>query len=417
MSGDLQNDKEFQLNTIEEAIEEIKNGKVIIVVDDEDRENEGDFIAAAELTTPQTINFMASHGKGLICAALTEERCKELDLDMMVATNTSSHNTAFTVSVDLLGSGTTTGISASDRAKTVRALVDPSTRPDNLARPGHIFPLKSKYLGVLRRAGHTEAAVDLTKLAGLKTGGVLVEIMNEDGTMSRLPQLMEIAKKFDLKIITIKDLIAYKLQSDSIVIKGVQVKLPTAFGNFNLIPFIQKSNGQEHIALTKGTWTKDDAIMVRVHSSCATGDIFGSYKCDCGEQLHKAMEMVEKEGKGAIIYLNQEGRGIGLSNKIKAYKLQEEGFDTVEANLELGFEDDERDYGVGAGILHELGIGKIRLLSNNPVKKTGLEGYGMEIVESLPLEIKPNAHNEFYLETKRTKMGHFLNIARYDQND
>ncbi len=416
MSGDLQKDKEFQLNTIEEAVEEIKNGKVVIVVDDEDRENEGDFIAAAELTTAETINFMASHGKGLICAALTEERCKELDLDMMVSTNTSSHNTAFTVSVDLLGSGTTTGISASDRAKTVRSLVDPSTSPEDLARPGHIFPLKAKHLGVLRRAGHTEAAVDLTKLADLKTGGVLVEIMNEDGTMSRLPELMQIAKKFNLKIISIKDLIAYRIQTDSILVKGVSVKLPTAYGDFNLIPFIQKSNGQEHVALTKGSWTKEDAILVRVHSSCVTGDIFGSYKCDCGEQLHKAMEMIDKEGRGAIIYLNQEGRGIGLYNKIKAYKLQEEGLDTVEANLELGFEDDERDYGVGAGMMHALNIGKIKLLSNNPVKRTGLEGYGMEIIESLALEIEPNQYNKFYLETKRKKMGHFLNIARYDQN-
>lgn len=416
MSGDLQNDKEIHLNTIDEAIEEIRNGKAIIVVDDEDRENEGDFIAAAELTTAEMINFMASHGKGLICAAITEERCKELDLEMMVRTNTSSHNTAFTVSVDLLGSGTTTGISASDRAKTVRALVDPSTRPDDLARPGHIFPLKAKHLGVLRRAGHTEAAVDLTKMAGLKTGGVLVEIMNEDGSMARLPQLIEIAKKFNLKIISIKDLIAYRIKSDSIVIKGTTVKLPTAFGDFNLTPFIQKSNGVEHVALTKGAWNRDDEVLVRVHSSCVTGDIFGSYRCDCGEQLHKAMEMVDKEGKGAIIYLNQEGRGIGLYNKIKAYKLQEEGMDTVEANLKLGFEDDERDYGIGAGIMHALGIGKIRLLSNNPIKRTGLEGYGMEIVESLALEIEPNTHNKFYLETKKTKMGHFLNIARYEQN-
>jgi len=416
MSGDLQKDKEFKLNTIEEAIEEIKNGKVIIVVDDEDRENEGDFIAAAELTTAETINFMASHGKGLICAAITEERCKELDLEMMVSTNTSSHSTAFTVSVDLLGSGTTTGISASDRAKTVRSLVDPSTTPDDLARPGHIFPLRAKHLGVLRRAGHTEAAVDLTKLADLKTGGVLVEIMNADGTMSRLPDLMVIAEKFKLKIISIKDLIAYRLKTDSILVKGVSVKLPTAYGEFNLIPFIQKSNGQEHVALTKGNWTKEDAILVRVHSSCVTGDIFGSFKCDCGEQLHTAMEMIDQEGRGAIIYLNQEGRGIGLYNKIKAYKLQEEGLDTVEANLELGFEDDERDYGVGAGMLHALDIGKIKLLSNNPVKRTGLEGYGMEIVESLSLEIEPNQHNKFYLETKRKKMGHFLNIARYDQD-
>jgi len=416
MSGNLQTDKEIKLNTIEEAIEEIRDGKIIIVVDDEDRENEGDFIASAELTTPETINFMAAYGRGLICAAITEERCKELELPMMVRTNTSSHSTAFTVSVDLLGHGTTTGISASDRAKTVRALVDPSTTPEELARPGHIFPLKAKHLGVLRRAGHTEAAVDLTKLANLRPGGVLVEIMNEDGTMARLPQLMEIAKKFKLKIVSIKDLIAYRLQSESILLKGVEVKLPTAFGDFKLIPFIQKSNGMEHVALIKGSWTKEDTVLVRVHSSCVTGDIFGSYKCDCGEQLHKAMEMIDKAGTGAVIYLNQEGRGIGLYNKMKAYKLQEEGMDTVEANLELGFEEDERDYGVGAGILHELGIGKIRLLSNNPIKRKGLEGYGMEIVETLSLEVRPNKHNEFYLETKRKKMGHFLDLARYNGN-
>lgn len=414
MSGNQQTDKEIRLNTIEEAIEDIRNGKIIIVVDDEDRENEGDFIAAAELATPETINFMAVHGRGLICAALTEERCKELDLPMMVKSNTSSHNTAFTVSVDLIGSGTTTGISASDRAKTVRALVDPTTRPDDLGRPGHIFPLKSKYLGVLRRAGHTEAAVDLTKLANLRAGGVLVEIMNEDGTMARLPELARIAEKFNLKIVTIKDLIAYRLKSESIIVKGVEVNLPTAYGDFKLTPFIQKSNGMEHVALTKGTWSKDDSVLVRVHSSCVTGDIFGSYKCDCGEQLHKAMEMIDKEGTGAIVYLNQEGRGIGLYNKMRAYKLQETGMDTVEANLELGFEEDERDYGVGAGIMHELGIGKIRLLSNNPIKRKGLEGYGLEIVETIPLEVPPNKHNEFYLETKRNKMGHFLDLATYN---
>ncbi len=416
MSGNQPTDKAIRLNPIEEAIEDIRNGKIIIVVDDEDRENEGDFIAAAELATPETINFMAVHGRGLICAALTEERCKELDLPMMVQSNTSSHNTAFTVSVDLIGSGTSTGISASDRAKTVRALVDPTTRPDNLGRPGHIFPLKSKYLGVLRRAGHTEAAVDLTKLANLRPGGVLVEIMNEDGTMARLPELARIADKFNLKIVTIKDLIAYRLQSESIIVKGVEVNLPTAYGDFKLTPFIQKSNGMEHVALTKGAWTKEDAVLTRVHSSCVTGDIFGSYKCDCGEQLHKAMEMIDKEGTGAVIYLNQEGRGIGLYNKMRAYKLQETGMDTVQANLELGFEEDERDYGVGAGILHELGIGKVRLLSNNPIKRKGLEGYGLEIVETLPLEVPPNKHNEFYLETKRSKMGHFLDLATYNNN-
>ncbi len=415
MSENQPKDISLNLNTIDEAIEDIRNGKIIIVVDDEDRENEGDFIAAAELATPEIINFMARHGRGLICAAITDERCKELDLPMMVSSdsNTSSNKTAFTVSVDLIGKGTTTGISASDRAKTVRALVDPSTRPVDLGRPGHIFPLKAKYLGVLRRAGHTEAAVDLTKLAQLKPGGVIVEIMNEDGTMARLPELVKIANRFNLKIVTIKDLISYRLKSESILIKGDKVKLPTAFGDFNLIPFIQKSNGMEHVALTKGTWTKEDTVLVRVHSSCVTGDIFGSYKCDCGEQLHKAMELVEKEGKGAVIYLNQEGRGIGLYNKMKAYKLQEGGLDTVEANLQLGFEEDERDYGVGAGILHELGIGKMRLLSNNPVKRKGLEGYGMEIVETLPLEVPPNKHNEFYLETKRSKMGHFLDLATY----
>ncbi|MDF1572464.1 MAG: bifunctional 3,4-dihydroxy-2-butanone-4-phosphate synthase/GTP cyclohydrolase II [Bacteroidales bacterium] len=415
MSGNQQTDKDIKLNSIEEAIEDIRNGKIIIVVDDEDRENEGDFIAAAELATPETINFMAVHGRGLICAALTEERCKELDLPMMVKSNTSSHNTAFTVSVDLIGSGTTTGISASDRAKTVRALVDPSTRPDDLGRPGHIFPLKSKFLGVLRRAGHTEAAVDLSKLANLKPGGVLVEIMNEDGSMARLPELARIAEKFKLKIVTIKDLIAYRLKSESIIVKGVEVNLPTAYGEFKLTPFIQKSNGMEHVALTKGTWTKEDAVLVRVHSSCVTGDIFASYKCDCGEQLHKAMEMIDKEGTGAVIYLNQEGRGIGLYNKMRAYKLQEGGMDTVQANLELGFGEDDRDYGVGAGIMHELGIGKVRLLSNNPIKRKGLEGYGLEIVETLPLEVPPNKHNQFYLETKRTKMGHFLDLATYNK--
>jgi 3,4-dihydroxy 2-butanone 4-phosphate synthase/GTP cyclohydrolase II len=413
MSGNRQTDNDIRLNTIEEAIEDIRNGKIIIVVDDEDRENEGDFIAAAELATPETINFMAVHGRGLICAAITEERCKELDLPMMVKSNTSSHNTAFTVSVDLIGSGTTTGISASDRAKTVRALVDPSTHPDDLGRPGHIFPLKSKFLGVLRRAGHTEAAVDLSKLANLKPGGVLVEIMNEDGSMARLPELAKIAEKFNLKIVTIKDLIAYRLKSESIVVKGVEVNLPTAHGEFKLTPFIQKSNGLEHVALTKGKWTKEDTVLVRVHSSCVTGDIFASYKCDCGEQLHKAMRLIDKEGTGAVIYLNQEGRGIGLYNKMRAYKLQENGMDTVQANLELGFEEDERDYGVGAGIMHELGIGKIRLLSNNPIKRKGLEGYGLEIVETLPLEVPPNKHNQFYLETKRTKMGHFLDLATY----
>lgn len=413
MSGNPQEDTRIKLNSIEEALEDIRNGKIIIVVDDEDRENEGDFVCAAELVTPETINFMATHGKGLICASLTEDRCLELDLPLMVSSNTSSQATAFTVSVDLLGHGCTTGISASDRAKTVRALVDPVTRPDDLGRPGHIFPLKSKRQGVLRRAGHTEAAMDLTRLAGLKPGGVLVEIMNEDGSMARLPELVRIAELHHLKIITIRDLIAYRLNTDSILLKGVSVKLPTEYGDFNLVPFIQKSNGLEHVALIKGTWSEKDPVLVRVHSSCVTGDIFGSYRCDCGNQLHEAMKMVQKEGQGAIIYLNQEGRGIGLYNKVRAYKLQEQGRDTVEANLELGFREDERDYGVGAGMLHALGIRKIRLLTNNPVKRAGLEGYGITIVESIPLEIPSNQHNQFYLETKRDKMGHFLNIARY----
>jgi 3,4-dihydroxy 2-butanone 4-phosphate synthase/GTP cyclohydrolase II len=332
----------------------------------------------------------------------------------MVSHNTSSHSTAFTVSVDLLGHGTTTGISASDRAKTLRALVDPLTRPDDLARPGHIFPLMAKRQGVLRRAGHTEAAVDLTRLADLNPGGVLVEVMNEDGTMARLPQLMKIASEFELKVVTIRDLIAHRLHTDSIVIKGTEVHLPTEFGDFNLIPFIQKSNGLEHVALIKGTWKEKDPVMVRVHSSCVTGDIFGSYKCDCGVQLHEAMRMVQKEGCGVIIYLNQEGRGIGLYNKMKAYKLQEQGRDTVQANVELGFREDERDYGVGAGMMHSLGIRNIRLITNNPVKRAGLEGYGMQIVETIPLEVPANQHNQFYLETKRDKMGHFLNIARYE---
>lgn len=400
--------------TIEQAIEDIKAGKMVILVDDEDRENEGDFICSAELITPETVNFMATQGKGLICASLTEERCAELDLPMMVSTNTSNHTTAFTVSVDLLGHGTTTGISASDRAKTLRALVDPTTRPDDLARPGHIFPLKSKKQGVLRRAGHTEAALDLTKLAGLKPGGVLVEIMNSDGTMARLPELLQMSGDLNLKIISIKDLIAYRLNTDSILIKGTEVQLPTEYGEFNLIPFIQKSNGLEHVAITKGTWEEDDQVLVRVHSSCVTGDIFGSFRCDCGTQLHEAMKMVQKEGRGVIIYLNQEGRGIGLYNKMKAYKLQEQGRDTVEANVELGFKEDERDYGVGAGMLHSLGIRNLRLITNNPVKKAGLEGYGMKIVEIIHMEVPANKHNQFYLETKRDKMGHFLNIATYE---
>lgn len=402
------------LNTVEEAIADIKNGKIIIVVDDEDRENEGDFICAAELVTPEIINFMATYGRGLICAPIPEERCTELELDLMVPVNTSLHATPFTVSVDLLGDGCTTGISASDRAKTVRALVNQATKPEDLGRPGHIFPLKAKTKGVLRRAGHTEAAVDVARLAGLKPGGVLVEIMNEDGSMARLPQLMEIAREHNLKIISIKSLIAYQLKRDSLIIRGERVKLPTEFGNFELIPFIQKSNKLEHVALIKGRWKKDEPVLVRMHSSCMTGDIFHSYRCDCGPQLHEAMKRIDKEGKGVIVYLNQEGRGIGLFNKIKAYKLQEQGRDTVEANLDLGFESDERDYGVGASILHELGLGQIRLMTNNPIKRAGLEGYGLTVVENVPLEIEPNEHNIFYLETKKNKMGHFLEIIPED---
>ncbi len=420
MSGTQQKEQETELgkfSTVDEAIEEIRKGNIIIVVDDEDRENEGDFVAAAENITTETVNFMAMHGRGLICNALTEERCDELELDLMVGKNTSLHQTAFTVSVDLMGHGTTTGISASDRAKTIRALVDPVTRPADLARPGHIFPLKSRSKGVLRRSGHTEATVDLTRMAGLKPGGALVEIMNEDGTMARLPQLFEIARKFDLKLITIKDLIAYRLRTESIVIKGVEVNLPTQFGTFSLIPFIQKSNGLEHIALVKGKWTRGEAVLTRVHSSCMTGDIFGSYRCDCGAQLHTAMEMIDKEGKGVIIYLNQEGRGIGLFNKIKAYKLQEQGKDTVDANLDLGFSEDERDYGVGANILVELGLGKLKLITNNPVKRAGLEGYGLTIEENVPLRIEPNKYNARYLKTKQDRMGHFLDLAKYDPEE
>ncbi|MBN1988565.1 MAG: bifunctional 3,4-dihydroxy-2-butanone-4-phosphate synthase/GTP cyclohydrolase II [Bacteroidales bacterium] len=408
MCGNQQKGTSSQLNTIEEAIEDIKKGKVIIVVDDEDRENEGDFVVAAELITPEIVNFMARYGRGLICTPLPEERCKELDLELMVGTNTALHQTPFTVSVDLIGQGCTTGISASDRAKTIKALVDPSTKPEDLARPGHIFPLKAREKGVLRRAGHTEAVVDLTKLAGLNAGGALVEIMNEDGTMARLPELLEIAKKFDLKIISIQDLIAFRLKCESLVERGQRVKMPTDHGTFELIPFRQKSNGLEHVALIKGEWTDDEPILVRVHSSCATGDIFGSHRCDCGPQLHKAMEMVDKEGKGVIVYLNQEGRGIGLFNKMHAYKLQEEGLDTVEANVELGFDPDERDYGVGANILREIGVRKMRLITNNPVKRKGLEGYGLEITENVPLEIAPTPFNEFYLKTKRDKMGHLI---------
>ncbi len=398
----------FKLNTIEEAIEDIKAGKLIIVVDDEDRENEGDFIAASELITPEKINFMATHGRGLICCALTEKRCEELELDLMVTGNTALHATPFTVSIDLLGQGCSTGISASDRAKTIQAITKSETKPSDFGRPGHIFPLRAREKGVLRRAGHTEAAVDLARLAGLYPSGVLVEIMNEDGTMARLPQLMDVAKKFDMKIISVAALIRYLLKRESLIEKGEEVSMPTAYGDFRLIPFKQKSNGLEHIALIKGSWDENEPILVRMHSSCMTGDIFGSQRCECGEQLHKAMMAIEKEGKGAIIYMNQEGRGIGLMNKIKAYKLQEQGLDTVDANLHLGFKADERDYGVGASIMHELGIKKIRLMTNNPIKRVGLEGYGLEIVENVPIEVKVNEHNEKYMKTKKERMGHDL---------
>jgi len=404
----------FKLNTIPEAIEAIKNGELVIVVDDEDRENEGDFVAAAELMTPEKVNFMATHGRGLICAPLTEKRCEELELDLMVGKNTSSHETPFTVSVDLIGYGCTTGISAADRAKTILALVNKETKPAELGRPGHIFPLKAKERGVLRRAGHTEAAIDLARLAGLEPAGVLVEIMNEDGTMARLPELMKVAERFDLKICTIKDLIEYLQDSDSLIERGEEVPMPTKYGNFNIIPFRQKTNGMEHVALVKGTWEKDEEILVRMHSSCMTGDIFGSFRCECGDQLHKAMEMIEKAGKGVIVYMLQEGRGIGLMNKIAAYKLQDEGMDTVEANIHLGFKADERDYGVGAQILQSLGVKKMKLMTNNPVKRVGIEGYGLKVTSTVNIEIEPNEYNQRYLKTKRDRMGHFLQKFKYD---
>lgn len=401
---------ETLLNTIEEAIADIKAGKVIIVVDDEDRENEGDFITAARNITPEIINFMATHGRGLICAPIIEDRAEELGLEMMVSNNTSIHSTPFTVSIDLLGHGCTTGISASDRAKTIRALIDPGIKPEEFGKPGHIFPLKAKKGGVLRRAGHTEATIDLARLAGYEPVGALVEIMNEDGTMARLPQLLDIAKKFDLKIISIKDLIEYRLRKETIISRDIEVQLPTEYGDFKLIAYRQTTTDQEHLALVKGEWDKNEPVLVRVHSSCLTGDIFGSCRCDCGPQLHKAMEMIEQAGKGVIVYMNQEGRGIGLLNKLKAYRLQEEGLDTVEANLKLGFRMDERDYGVGAQILRDLGVSKLRLMTNNPTKRAGLIGYGLEIVENVPIEIRSNKHNKLYLQTKRDKMGHSLKL-------
>jgi 3,4-dihydroxy 2-butanone 4-phosphate synthase / GTP cyclohydrolase II len=400
--------KDIILDTIEEAIEAIKNGKVIIVVDDEDRENEGDFICAAECVTPEIINFMATHGRGLICAPLIEDRCEELGLELMVGKNTAAFETPFTVSVDLIGHGCSTGISAHDRFKTIRALVDPDIKPEELGKPGHIFPLRAKRGGVLRRAGHTEAAIDFARLAGFKPAGVLVEIMNEDGTMARLPDLVKVAERFNLKLVSIKDLIEYRVKKESLINRQVEVDMPTEHGHFKLVAFEQVNTQEVHMALVKGNWHKDEPILVRVHSSCVTGDIFGSCRCDCGSQLHHAMAMVEREGKGIVLYMKQEGRGIGLLNKLRAYKLQEEGWDTVEANVQLGFDMDERDYGVGAQILRDLGVTKIRLMTNNPKKRVGLMGYGLEIVDNVPIEIVPNPHNEKYLMTKRDKLGHTI---------
>ena len=403
---------EIKLNTIEEALEDFRNGEFVIVVDDEDRENEGDFIIAAEKVTPEKINFMMRYGRGVLCAPITEDRAKELELEMQVPNNTSVHETPFTVTVDRLGNGCTTGVSMYDRCQTILALADPKTTPGDLGRPGHICPLRARNKGVLRRAGHTEAAVDLARLSGLQPAAALIEIINEDGTMARLPQLWEVAQRFGLKIITIKDLIAYRLRSESIVERGEEVMMPTQWGQFRLIPFKQKSNGLEHIALFKGDISDGNPVLVRVHSSCATGDIFGSMRCECGEQLHRSMELIEQEGRGVIVYLNQEGRGIGLMEKIKAYKLQEEGLDTVEANLHLGHMADERDYGVGAQILQQLGVQQMRLMSNNPIKRIGLEGYGLEVVETIPLEIQPNEYNAFYMQTKKERMGHILHNVK-----
>ena len=398
------------MNTVEEALEDIKKGKLVIVVDDEDRENEGDFVTAARNANPELINFMATHGRGLICTPLIEERCDELGLELMVDSNNSHFDTPFTVSVDLIGEGCSTGISATDRAKTVQALISPETKPKDLGKPGHIFPLRAKAGGVLRRAGHTEAAVDLSRLAGYEPAGLIVEIMNEDGSMARLPQLKKIAEKFDLKIISIEDLISYRMKHETLIEEIVQVDMPTKYGDFKLKAFKQTTTGEEHLALIKGTWDKNDPVLVRVHSSCFTGDIIGSLRCDCGDQLYSSMKMINDAGKGVIIYMNQEGRGIGLLNKLKAYKLQEEGYDTLEANLKLGFKGDARDYGVGAQILRSVGIRKMKLLSNNPKKRTGLIGYGLEIIETVPIEVECNIHNEKYLSTKKEKMGHNLNL-------
>lgn len=400
--------EQIKLNTIEEAIEDIKAGRVVIVVDDENRENEGDFVAAAETITPEIVNFMATHGRGLICAPITRQRCDQLNLDLMVPHNTALHETPFTISVDLIGFGCSTGISASDRAKTIKALADKTIKPSDLGRPGHIFPLRAREGGVLQRTGHTEAAIDLARLAGLEPAGALVEIMNEDGSMARLPELMSIAKKFDLKIISIEDLIAYRIKTESLISQEITVDLPTEWGSFKLTAFKQTTNGKLHLALTKGIWDESEEVLVRVHSSCVTGDIFGSCKCDCGGQLHKAMQMVEEEGKGVVLYMNQEGRGIGLLNKLKAYHLQEKGMDTVEANIELGFKADERDYGIGAQILRSLGIRRVRLITNNPSKRTGLSGYGIEITENVPIIVPTGPHCKVYLDTKKNKMGHLL---------
>ena len=401
---------EFKLNTIEEAIEDFKEGKFVIVVDDEDRENEGDFIIAAEKITPEKVNFMLKNGRGVLCTPVTEQRCQELNLDMQVHDNTSLLGTPFTVTVDLLGNGCTTGVSMHDRAMTIKALADESTTAADLGRPGHVNPLRARNGGVLVRAGHTEAAVDLARLAGLKPCAALIEIINDDGTMARMPQLQEVAKKFGLKIVTIKDLISYRIAHETMIRKEEEVFLPTEWGNFQLIAYTQLDNNATHLVLKKGDWAEDEPLMVRVHSSCATGDIFGSCKCDCGKQLHRAMEMIDKEGKGLVLYMSQEGRGIGLVNKLKAYHLQEQGLDTVDANLKLGFKADERDYGIGAQILRDLGVKKMRLITNNPVKRSGLEGYGLEIVETLPIVIEPNQYNERYLKTKQERMGHKLKL-------
>src|SRR5210317_455529 len=404
----MNSDLEIKFDSIESAIKDIKQGKVVIVVDDEDRENEGDFLTAARNMTPELVNFMAKEGRGLICVPLTEERCDELDLDLMVGKNTATHETAFTVSVDLLGNGCTTGISAQDRSKTIIALIEENTKKEDLGRPGHIFPLKAKAGGVLRRAGHTEAAIDLSRMAGFEPAGCIVEIMNDDGSMARLPDLIHVREKFGLKLISIEQLIKYRLENESLIQRVISVDMPTEEGDFDLVAFKQKDNGLEHVALVKGEWDEDDEVLVRVHSSCLTGDVFGSCRCDCGEQLEKAMQLIEKEGKGVIVYMNQEGRGIGLLNKLKAYKLQEQGLDTVEANLKLGFGMDDRDYGIGAQILRDLGVRKMKLMSNNPRKRTGLIGYGLEIVDNVPLHVQPNPHNAKYLNTKREKMGHTL---------